>query len=109
MSFAPEIKKQGRVCYEQLVLQLRLRRKQRDEVYEIAVVRHDFDIRMRPVGAPKHTIGSGFDHLACEGDGIMKRRAGRRDAFAAADLHPAFSVPLQEANESLKRNLIQTL
>src|SRR4029079_2621553 len=37
-----------------LLLKRRLRRKQRNEVDEVAVIRHHLDVGMRPVGSPDH-------------------------------------------------------
>src|ERR1700732_4152059 len=69
-----------------LVLKFRFRREQRNQVDEIAVVRHHLDVRVRPIGAPDDPVDRRLDDLPGERHRVGKGRAGGGDPFAAAHL-----------------------
>src|SRR6187397_3105057 len=62
-----------RIVDQDLLLQLGLRRKQGNEVDQIAVIGHRLHIGMRPVGPPDHAIGRGLDDAARERYRVMER------------------------------------
>src|SRR5205085_2131060 len=66
---AVEVEQPRRIADEQLVLQCRLGREQRNEIDEISVVRHHLDVGMRPVGAPDHPLRRRLDDFAGKGHG----------------------------------------
>src|SRR5438067_7445293 len=75
---ASETVQPRRVVDEDLALQLRLRHHLREEIHEVAVVRHVLaDVGMRPVGAPEDALGRSVDELPREWNGVRERRARR--------------------------------
>src|SRR6185369_17262212 len=49
---------------------------QRNEVHQVAVVRHIGDVRVWPVGSPQHASWSGVDERPSEWNSVVKRRTG---------------------------------
>src|SRR2546429_6116260 len=72
-----------------------------DQIDEIAVVRHEGEIRMRPVGAPQRAIAELRDQLPREGHRVAPGRALARDALGAAHLDPDV-LRLQEREQRLE-------
>src|SRR5579883_2979619 len=104
-----ELEQPRGIAHQDLLLQLRLRRKQRHQVDQVAVIRHHLDVGMRPIGAPDHPIGRRLDDLARVGHRVRKGRTGRRDALAAADLDPAFLVALHQLDQGAERKLVEAV
>src|ERR1700730_13424357 len=73
---AVEFEKPGGISDQYLLLNLRLRREQRNEVDQIAVVRHHLDVGMRPIGTPDHPVRRGLDDAPGERHRIDKQRTG---------------------------------
>src|SRR5689334_3191441 len=65
----PELEQACGIGHQYLLLQVRLRREQRHEVDEIAVIRHYLDVGMRPVRAPDDAVGGRLHSLPCERHG----------------------------------------
>jgi hypothetical protein len=84
-----------------------LRGEQRNEVDQIAVVRHHLCVGVRPIGAPDHPVGSRPNDAPSERHRIQKGRASPGYALTPADLDPAFFVPPQQVNQRPERQLIE--
>src|SRR5690242_21210132 len=100
-----ELEQARRVADQNLLLQLALRREQRHEIDEVAVIGHHLDVRMWPIRSPDHAIISRLDDLARKGHGIDKGWTGRGDALTTANLDPAFLVALHQLDQRLERQL----
>src|SRR3954454_6198173 len=92
-----------RIVDQYLLLQFGLRRKQRNQVDQIAVVGHHLDIGVRPVGPPDHAIGRGLDNTPRERHRVMERRSAGGHPLAAAHLDPAFLVALHQLDQRAER------
>src|SRR5690242_9577096 len=100
-----ELEQARRVADQNLLLKIALRREQRHEIDEVAVIGHHLDVRMRPIGSPDHAITRGLDDLARKGHGVDKGWTDGGDALTAADLDPAFLVALHQLDQRLERQL----
>jgi hypothetical protein len=64
-----------RVFDEKLVLNSRIRRVERDEIDQIAVIGHDRHVRVRPVRSPQDAIRRRIDQGLAERSDIVKGRS----------------------------------
>ena len=62
-----EAEQTRRVVDQELPASGWIRRVERHQIDQVAVVRHHGNIRMRPVGSPEHPVRRGFDQRAPEG------------------------------------------
>src|ERR1700686_4443177 len=62
------------IIVKNFLLNFRLGSKERNEVDQVAVIRHDLHIRMWPVRAPQHPISGRFDQFSGKRHSILERR-----------------------------------
>src|SRR3981189_1278026 len=105
---AVEAVKALRIGDQNPALRRRVRREQRDQIDQIAVVGHVFGyVRVWPVGAPQNPVRCGFDKGPCEGQCIREWRPRVRDALCTADLDPALAVIPRKIEEASKGRLCE--
>src|SRR3981189_3132281 len=105
---AVEAVKALRIGDQNPALRRRVRREQRDQIDQIAVVGHVFGyVRVWPVRAPQNPVRCSFDEGACEGYCIRERWPRARDALCTADFDPALGLILRKIEEASKRVLCE--
>ncbi len=101
VGFGIPVKTQG-IVDQQASLQLRRGRELRNQVDQVAIVRHvGLEVGMRPIRAPEHAIGEQLDEASRERHEVtVVRRATDRQPLGAAHLRPNMRMPAHQAHEA---------
>src|SRR5205807_6369458 len=104
-----EPEQSGGIVDEKLLPDRGIRRIERDQIDDLALVRHDLDVGMRPVGAPQHAVRRVVDQALGKWHRVMKWLAGGGRPLQARDLYPALFIARLQIEQRLESGIVEAL